>query len=221
MKSLFIFFGILVAVPLFGQTDSSKWSLGFNVEVHRSNCSLRADSEYDVLFNELDSLETGLNCLSYGLEANYKIKSGMQLTLGMQLNTMGHRIDTLLSASLYDVRSVYRYLSIPVGLQLEMTKHKVITPLLGVQIAPGKLIQQSWSRRAFDNSAKNTVDTELELNDIQVYASVQAGVRISLHSNYSFKAAAIYRRNLLSLTDGPIERYYQNVGVQVALYRHF
>jgi hypothetical protein len=221
MKSLFIFFGILVAVPLFGQTDSSKWALGFNVEVHRSNCSLRADSEYDVLFNELDSLETGLNCLSYGLEANYKIKSGMQLTLGMQLNTMGHRIDTLLSASLYDVRSVYRYLSIPVGLQLEMTKHKVITPLLGVQIAPGKLIQQSWSRRAFDNSAKNTVDTELELNDMQVYASVQAGVRISLHSNYSFKAAAIYRRNLLSLTDGPIERYYQNVGVQVALYRHF
>jgi len=122
---------------------------------------------------------------------------------------------------LYDVRSVYRYLSIPVGLQLEMTKHKVITPLLGVQIAPGKLIQQSWSRRAFDNSAKNNVNIGQELNDMQVYASVQAGIRISLHSKYSFKAAAFYRRNLLSLSDGPIERYYQNVGVQVALYRHF
>ena len=221
MKSLFLFFGILVAVPFFGQTDSSKWALGFNVELHRSNCSLRADSEYDALLNAYDSLETGLNCLSYGLEANYKIKSGMQLTLGMQLNTMGHRIDTLLDASLYDVRAVYRYLSIPVGLQLEITKHKVITPLLGVQIAPGKLIQQSWSQRAFDNSAKNTFDTKQELNDMQVYASVQAGVRISLHSHYSFKAAAIYRRNLLSLSDGPIERYYQNVGVQIALHRHF
>jgi hypothetical protein len=221
MKSLFIFLGVLVAVPFFGQTDSSKWALGFQVDLHRSNCSLHADDEYEALHNELDSLEKGMNNLSYGLEANYKIKSGLQLTLGLQLNTMGHRVDTLLDAQIYDVQYAYRYLSVPVGIQVEIPKYKKITPLLGLQVAPGKLIQQTWSYRAFDNSAKNVKETETALNDMNFYASLQAGVRISLHPHYSFKAAAFYRRNLLSLSDGPIERYYQNMGIQVALYRHF
>jgi hypothetical protein len=139
----------------------------------------------------------------------------------LEFDTFGHTIDTISNASLHSIRYSYRYLGLPIGIVYQHRTSHSIVPFVGAALVPSKLISQQWAYRTYSSNSREIDKTAYELNTLQLQARINAGILINMHPKYTLSTSIGYQRNLISLSNFGIERFYQKFGIQMRLDRSF
>lgn len=221
MRILIILALLLTTLRIEAQRDSTIWGMRAHFTLNRCAYHMTTTDSTAVLGDELQRLEVSNYLPSMGLSLVRQFNTKIRIHAGLQYNAVGHRIDSLESAEIYDIRYRYDLIEIPLGLHYTLRPNKKFSPTLGVQVQIGRILQYRWSYRTFDSNTIETNKLESTAQGINWSSTLHAGVRIELHSKYSLEAQVQYQHYFQPIEKTTIERQYRQLGVNMSLVRYF
>ena len=217
--SLIILFSFVLFKYNYCQDSIAKFSLGAQAGVYWSDLMLKANGELEFLKTQFDSLEHGRIMSSAGLVMKYHINSKITIGSGINLKTLGFGIDTLENAGIADIRFNFQYVEVPLNLEYTFKESKTWKPILRVGLSYQYLV--GMQRRYFEFGQTN----ETLLKETKQYVTSAIGINVGIGVNKkvyektNLQIVISGERNLSSISDSPLERYWQNAGIYFALTR--
>jgi hypothetical protein len=198
------------------QDTLSKWTFGVIGGVEFNYTRVQAEDNEE-LQNIWDSLESPVWRGTGGLRVAYKFNKKIDFFVGINYANRGYFIDTLEEAGFHNLIYHYRYLEIPVGASFSLSLNKKNELLFSLAATPRFLISEKIDYEKIGQSAI----FEMENTSVQNKSimNVNAGLGIRRHITGYSTLDLIFNGNqsLSPLSDGPLSRYLNSIGLLLVL----
>jgi hypothetical protein len=220
MKFIFCFL-LLIPAAMNAQDSTSKvmWGVAYSNDMcYRLS---KADAGFDDFKSEFDSLESAKYGYSVGLTFNYAVRSNWTIQSGLNFSEKGYRIDTLKEASLTNMKFHFRYIELPVQVGHVFKSKRTIKPCASFGVYVGYLLSQKTHYTPIGEISSSFLDNSSSLSKVNLGLVTTCGIQTNIQSTYLFKVEAMYKQSLLSLSDGPFNRYLNSLGIVLSLQHSF
>jgi Outer membrane protein beta-barrel domain len=220
MRFIFCFL-LLIPAAMNAQDSTSKvmWGVAFGNDMcYRLS---KADAGFDNFKSEFDSLESAKYGYSAGLTFSYAVRSNWTIQSGLNFSEKGYRIDTLKEASLTNMKFHFRYVELPVTVGNVFNSKRAVKPCASMGVYVGYLLSQRTTYTPIGEISSHYADNSSALSNVNLGLVATLGMQTTIQSSYLFKVEAMYKQSLLSLSDGPFNRYLNSLGVVLSLQHSF
>ena len=189
--------------------------LGFNFQPFSSYRFLKSDNTEasTTLKNTLDSIETFKYGYNLGLHYGYQVTKKVNVHIGASFINLGEKTTNGTIDKFTNYRTNLYYLSVPLGMNVNVVSRKKYNFHLGLTFAANILLKQNQVFTSALNTKVNTITTQYELNKLIFTGSFNSGVDINLSDRSVFTIDVMYLQSLQSINkEGSLKKYAFGVG---------
>jgi hypothetical protein len=196
------------------QDTLSKWTFGVLGGVEFNYTRVQAEGNEE-LQNIWDSLESPVWRGIGGLRVAYKFNKKIDFFAGINYANRGYLIDTLEEAGFHNLIYHYRYLDIPVGASFSLPFNKKNELLFSLAATPRFLISEKIDYEKIGQTATFEMENTSVQNKTILNVNAWLGIRRHVTSHSTLDLLFNGNKSLSPMSDGPISRYLNSIGLQL------
>ncbi len=216
MKNIFFFVLIGLNTLGYAQDTLSKWTFGLVTGIDRNYTKIQVEST-DYTQGIWDSLEVPVWRGMGGVRIGYNIRPNIEILTGINYANRGYSIDTLVDARLHNLKFHYRFFELPIGLHYGIKINEKNDILIGATLSARLLLSDKIVYQKLGQTAVFEMTNADANNRIQANVNALLGIRRHI-ANDAFISLYVNSIQAISpLSDGPVSRYLNSIGLQFAL----
>lgn len=210
-------------MPLFvqGQDSTSKYLIGLSFSNDFCSRISSADASTEELKNNFDSLESPCYGFTTGMFFEYPLKKNFSLEGGIYYSNRGYRIDSLLELEITDLKFNFRYIELPIRVHYFFNSKSNWKPFVSMGVFTSYLINQksTYNRIGLANDTEYKSDENLQNFNFGISTAI--GFERKMVSDYALRIEGIYRQSITSISDTPLKRHLNSLGINLSLLKSF
>jgi hypothetical protein len=208
------------SIYLGAQDSTSHWSIGAQGSIFYSYRSLESSQELAEMKTLFDSLETSILGHQIGGIIRYTINNKFDISSGITYQRSGYNIDTLMEASIANMKFRYSFIKIPIRLHYNFRYGKINRPFIAAGITTNYCVADKTTFTEFGRATIIELEKPKITGNIINEISLTMGLMKTITPKTRLHIAIDGAYSLQPLENGELTRRLWNAGVWMSLTHH-
>ena len=205
------------SLHLDAQDSISHWSIGAQGSIFYSYRSIKSSQELAEMKTLFDSLETSILGHQIGGAIRYTINNNFDISSGITYQRSGYNIDTLMEASIANMKFRYSFIKIPIRFHFNFRNGKTNRPFIAAGVSTNYCVADKTTFTEFGRATVIELEKPKITGNVFTDINLTIGLMKTITPKTKLHLAIDGAYSLQPLEKGELTRRLWNAGVWLSL----